>query len=384
MQSNQNNSLYKDRQSRLAAWLKKEGIDAALIEDAEGRRNRGLRYLCGMPSDAILFVLAEGSSYPKGSSILLPWDIHLAENFAVADILKAYTDYSRSITSALPGVLKEFDIDAKKVEISETTPYPLWEELKKAVVGVEIICRKGGTDSVIDGMRNSKDAGEIALYRKLCGLTDEVTEDLISRIADGSITTELETAMFIEGESRKQDCEGTGFETLAAGPGRSYAIHPYPAFTDAPIGTEGFSIVDFGIMKEGYTSDVTITIARGALSRDQEEVLALVEEAHDLAEGLLKPGAGTKEIAMRVDEFFKDKGHAMPHSLGHGIGLDPHEAPTLRSLDESSEELKPGMIIALEPGLYHPDLGGARLEDDYLITEEGAEKLTSSRIARLP
>lgn len=374
----QNNSVFKERQKKVSRWLKQEGIGGVLIEDAEGRRNKGLRYLCGMPSDAILFI------FPEGDSILLPWDVHLAENFAFADTIKAYTDYSRSITSALPGVLREFRVEAASIEISETTPYPLLEELKKALPGVRIECRKGGIDTFISDMRKIKDATEIELYRELCSITDEITEDLISRIAEGTISTELETAMFIEGESRKHGGEGTGFETLAAGPERSYAIHPYPAFTDAVFGTSGLSIVDFGILKEGYTSDVTVTLARQPLTPDQQEVLSLVQEAHDLAEELLKPGTGTKEIALRVDEFFKARKYSMPHSLGHGIGLAAHEAPTLRSLDQGEEELQPGMIITLEPGLYHPRVGGARLEDDYLITESGVQRLTSSRIVRIP
>jgi Xaa-Pro aminopeptidase len=106
----------------------------------------------------------------------------------------------------------------------------------------------------------------------------------------------------------------------------------------------------------------------------------LVQQAYDIAFSMLKPGISSSDVATAVDSFFDSKGYFMPHSLGHGIGLAAHEAPTLRTLKTYEMELAPGMVVTIEPGLYHPEAGGVRLENDFLITESGCEALTHCRI----
>jgi Xaa-Pro dipeptidase len=112
-------------------------------------------------------------------------------------------------------------------------------------------------------------------------------------------------------------------------------------------------------------------------------MISLVEKAYHLALGMVKPGAETLDIAQAVDAFFAKSKKAMPHALGHGIGLDAHEAPALRNRSDNTWKLEAGMVITLEPGLYDTALGGCRLENDVLVTEKGAEVLTVSSIVRL-
>ena len=136
--------------------------------------------------------------------------------------------------------------------------------------------------------------------------------------------------------------------------------------------------------KSGYTSDVTVTIARGTLSEKQIQMLKSVEDAYRIAAEVIGPNMPASAPADAVHDYFSAKGYTMPHSLGHGIGLDTHESPVLRAGEEDSPELKAGMIVTLEPGLYDSEAGGVRLEDDYLITETGARRLTNSRILHIP
>jgi len=88
-------------------------------------------------------------------------------------------------------------------------------------------------------------------------------------------------------------------------------------------------------------------------------------------------------VALAADEVFSAAGYAMPHALGHGVGLEAHEAPAVRSRADNEDLFQVGQVVAIEPGLYHPELGGIRFEDDYIVTEAGAEQLTHSRIVRL-
>jgi len=214
---------------------------------------------------------------------------------------------------------------------------------------------------------------------KACAVTDAIIDDIERLYRNGAFATELDVAMHIEKACRELGAEGTGFETIAAGPARSAGIHAFPAFTNGEFGTDGCSILDFGVKVEGYTSDVTMTVASGTLSDRSRRMMRLVQGAYDLAVSLLKPGESSFAIAKAIDDYFNAEGYFMPHALGHGIGLDAHEQPVFRNREDSDTELLPGMIVAIEPGLYHPEAGGVRLENDFLITEHGARQLTHSR-----
>ena len=245
-------------------------------------------------------------------------------------------------------------------------------------------CPEKGVMRQIETSRARKDTDEIEHIRRAVSITNDVLDILIEKFESGTLKTELEAAMLIEQEGRRRGAEGTGFETLAAGPSRSFGIHAFPSYTGGPIGGDGLSIVDFGFRCDGYTSDVTLTIARGKLSAKQEKMTALVQKAHDAAVAAAVPGAGIVDICSIVEDTFAAEGFSMPHSLGHGIGLDAHEAPMVSTRAEADAILEPGMVITIEPGLYAEDTGGVRLENDVLITPEGSEVLTRSRILRLP
>ena len=108
-----------------------------------------------------------------------------------------------------------------------------------------------------------------------------------------------------------------------------------------------------------------------------------MEKAYRLCLSMAHNGISTREIAAAVDGLFAKSKKQMPHSLGHGVGLDAHEYPTFRNRSDNEWVLEPGMIFTLEPGLYDPAIGGCRLENDILMTETGPEVLTQSRIVRL-
>jgi Xaa-Pro dipeptidase len=372
------NNKYQNRRQAVYSWLVEEKLDAVLIEDTEGRRNSSLRYLCGMPSDALLLLTA------AGKSILVPWDINLAEQFAEAEDIVPYSDFERRIETAVVQLAEKKLPKAPRIELSSATPVPVFHKIKKQFSG-DIFCRDGGIDRFLDDLRAVKDHEEIAVYRKAAEITDTLLQAAADIAAGGEEISEIDIAFLIEMKARQLGAEGTGFATLAAGPDRSFAIHPFPNYSGGGWGTPGLSILDFGVSLDGYTTDVTCTVAKGSLSNKQREMIALVQEVHDAVISEIRPGVTTIDIARKADALFSTGGgYTMPHSLGHGIGLAAHEAPILRSREDSAAEFLPGMIFTIEPGLYDPESGGVRLENDFLITDTGVEQLTNSRIYTFP
>ncbi|MDA8425728.1 MAG: Xaa-Pro peptidase family protein [Treponema sp.] len=369
---------YAERRARVSGWLKSEGIAAALFEDAEGRRDPAIRYLCGQPGDALLVIAASGESR------LVAWDVNMAAAMAEIEGVRAFGDFERVPERALAAMLAELGVPAgSKVELPSSFAYTRYVRFVGVLDGYDLQCREEGIDACVSSLRLIKDAEELALYRRAAALTDELVERLEAAVRSGEAKTELDVALLIERESRASGCEGTGFETLAAGPSRSFGIHAFPPFGSGPFAAEGMSILDFGLKLEGYTTDVTMTFLRGQLGAERERMVSLVLEAREAALAMIAPGVKTREVARKVDEVFARAGLAMPHALGHGVGLEAHEAPAIRSRADNEDVFAVGQVVALEPGLYHPELGGVRYEDDLIITAGGCEILTHSRIVRL-
>lgn len=366
------------RRARVAARLASEGIGAALFEDVEGRRDQAIRYLTGQPGDALLVVAADGRS------VLVAWDISLARLLASADEILAYTDFARLPLKALAEALVRLGVPkGSKVELPSTLAYPRFIDYVEGLPDYDLLCRRDGIDAELNACRSVKDESEIAIYRKAAAITNGLIDVIEAAVRSGEAETELDVALLIERSSREAGCEGLGFETLAAGPTRSWGIHAFPSYGAGPFAVGGMSILDFGLRLEGYTTDVTMSFVKGELGSEGERMLELVERVHDEAIAMLAPGVPCRDVALRADAIFGEAGYSMPHALGHGIGLEAHEAPTLRNREDNVDVLAVGQIVTVEPGLYDPELGGIRYEDDILITESGREALTRSRIVRL-
>lgn len=383
-------AAFRERQARLAEWLTRNGVYGAVLEDFEHQRNSSVRWLSGHPMDALLFI------FSSGRSVLVPWDINVANERSVVTEVAPYTEFKRSFKEAVTAVLKANGVEAavggprarRKVEMSERTTHLRFNELKDDLPGAEILVRTDGMEAFLARSRAVKDAHEIRSIERAAEITNQVIDLIEERLAGtgsaGSVR-EIDLAQLIEREALSLGAEGLGFETLAAGPGRSWGIHPFPSCSAGPFGGGGLSILDFGIKVDGYTSDVTLTLAVGRLSSDQDRMIGLVTDAYNAAVEAAKPGISPQEPARRAQEVFSAAGWTMPHSLGHGVGLDAHEAPLLRSQGESPDPaLLPGMVVTIEPGLYDPRHGGVRWENDVLITEGGPRVLTRSRIIRVP
>ena len=371
-------ALYEKRRQKLYDWMAEEGTHLVMLEDSERFRDPSVRWLSGHPGDALLFLAIDRRC------ILAPWDINMAMLHAEADAFIPYADLDLRPEKALQAVTAFCKMPkGMRIEIPASTPYPTFLKYVEELSDYDVICHEGGIWEEIELSRSVKDEAEITLYRTISAYTNEIIDRLEANVRSGKLTTEIDIALFIEAQSRAMGCEGSGFPTIAAGPARSFAIHAFPPHTSGAFGGDGLSILDFGIKLEGYTSEVTLTFARGDLSKAQEKMLTLVEKAHKIALSMVKGGVPARSIGAEVDAFFARSKKKMPHGLGHGIGLDVHEPPNLRSRSDNNWVLEPGMIITIEPALYDPVHGGCRMENNILVTETGAEQLTAARIIRL-
>jgi Xaa-Pro dipeptidase len=365
------------RRRKIYDRMARDGIALVMFEDAEGRRDPAVRWLTGHPGDAVLFLSADECC------VLAPWDINMAAFYADAGTVIPYTEFDLQPVKALRAVAAFLKIPpGSRIEIPPVTSYTSFLKFIEEFSGFDVLCRLDSIHDWVEDLRQIKDDEEIRIYRKAAEITNEIIDLLEENVRSGKIRTESGAALFIEAEGRRRGCEGTGFETLAAGPGRSFGIHAFPSYTGAGFAEKGLSILDFGLKYEGYSTDVTMTFARD-LTKAQEKQLVLVEKAYKLALSLVGEGVSTWDIALAVEAFFGKSRREMPHGLGHGIGLNVHEKPALRTRAESARPLEAGMIFTIEPGLYDPVLGGCRLENDVLVTAGGVETLTRSRVVRL-
>lgn len=367
--------IYNARREKLFAFMTENNITAAVFEDTEGRRDPAVRYFTGHPSDALWICTLDGKN------VLVPWDENLAKERSVDVKVVPYNKYGRKNTDAVREVLKSFKKKGSriKVELSPVTPYPLFLQYVDSLNGWDVLCRENSVHDFVRDLRACKDEYEIECTKEAARVGDLIIEKIEKGIDDDSIKTEMDVSLLIERELRLNGCERNGFDTLAAGPSRSFAIHAFPGYTSAPWPGKGLSILDFGVVFEGYTSDTTLTVVKDA-TEEQKKLAELVQKAANEALPYYAPGEQIRMAGLVADEVFQKENREMPHTLGHGIGLEIHEFPRVSAKQKEELVFKPGMIITLEPGLYDPALGGVRLENDVLITETGNEVITHSKI----
>ena len=371
--------IYRARRNKLAAKMRESGTGACVFIDSEEHRDPAVPYYTNHPTDAVLIIFSDGYT------VLVPWDENLAHQQAFYDKLVPYTRYKNKEIDATLAVLNVAYTHGEnsKVELPPYLTYPDYLKFIDALSAYDCRCKEDGLHSFVMDCRMQKDEYEIACTKEAARVGDLIIDEIEKQVRKGKIKTETDVALLIEKKLRENGCQRTGFDTLAAGPGRSFAIHAFPGYTAAEWPAQGLSILDFGVVYKGYTSDTTLTIAKGPLTEAQEKQLDLVQKAYDEALKLYKPGKPILDAAKKCDSVFAAAKRKMPHGLGHAIGLEIHEPPRVNMTQKPEMLFKPGMILTCEPGLYDVEIGGTRLENDVLITEDGNEVITHSRIIRL-
>ena len=372
-------NIYAQRKIKLSDYLQKENLGCCVFIDNEEHRDPALNYFSGHSSDAILLIFSDGYS------ILIPWDENLAKQNATFDKLIPFTRYKCKDIEATKAALNLGGSHkcSDKVELPTALTYPEYLRFVDSLNMYQCRCTEHGAHEYVKELRMIKDEYEIECTKEAARIGDLIIDKIEEEIKNNSIQTEMDVALLIERECRIHGCQRTGFDTLAAGPSRSFAIHAFPGYTSAKWPDDGLSILDFGVVYNGYTSDTTVTVAKGELSEEQEKQLELVQTAYDECLKLYTKEHTIVEAAKKADSVFAKAKMKMPHSLGHAIGLEIHEAPRVSTKTDNSLKFQPGMILTLEPGLYDAKNGGCRLENDILITEDGNQVISNSRIIRI-
>jgi Xaa-Pro aminopeptidase len=235
--------------------------------------------------------------------------------------------------------------------------------------GIELVPAGGA----VEALRAVKDAEELEAVRAAARLADDALTEVLGRGLVGR--TEREVALDLEFTMRGMGAQAASFPPIVAAGEHGALPHATPREVAIPAGT--LCVVDWGAQLDGYASDCTRTYATGDIDPRDAEVYALVLAAQEAALAAVRPGPTGREVDAVARSIIDAAGHAehFGHGLGHGVGLDVHEGPRLSKQGETA--LAAGMVVTVEPGVYVPGAVGVRIEDLVIVTDDGAEVVSS-------
>jgi Xaa-Pro aminopeptidase len=235
--------------------------------------------------------------------------------------------------------------------------------------GIELVPAGGA----IETLRAVKDADELEAIRAAARLADDALTDVLGRGLVGR--TERDVALDLEFTMRRMGAQAASFPPIVAAGEHGALPHATPR--DMPIAAGTLVVVDWGAQLDGYASDCTRTYATGDIDPRDGQVYELVLQAQEAALAAVRPGPTGREVDAVARSIIDAAGHAehFGHGLGHGVGLDVHEGPRLSKQGETA--LAAGMVVTVEPGVYVPGAVGVRIEDLVIVSDDGAEVVSS-------
>lgn len=343
------------RRERLVARLDDLQVDALLIT-----RLVNVRYLTGFTGSNGQLVLAADPVFFTDSR----YDEQSAKE--APDLARRV--YLEAFHEELAAALRDAGISRLGFERHGVT-YETYESLGK-LDGVELV----PIGAEVEQLRWAKDPQEIALLERAQEVTDAAFEEIVGKLAEGM--TEREVAFELELAMRRGGAERIGFDTIAAFGDHAAEPHHHP--TDRALARGDVVKLDFGCVVDGYHSDMTRTVAMGDPGEELRRIYELVARAQRVGEEAVRAGIPGREADAAARRVIDEAGYGerFGHSLGHGVGLEIHEGPTLRK--RSEDVLPVGAVVTVEPGVYVPGLGGVRIEDAVVVEEDGCRALPST------
>lgn len=347
------------RLGRLRARFEDAGCDHLLVSALSN-----LRYLTGFTGSAGMLLV-------DGSSALLVTDgryrTQALEQLAAAGVdarveIGGLADQHHALAGAVSAGSR---VGLEAGSVSWATQRLMTEVFE----GSELVATTG----VVEALRRVKDAGEQARVEAAADIADRALGEILHLLVEGR--TEAEVALELDFAMRRLGAQGSAFETIvAAGPN---AAKPHARPSPRPVGRGELVVIDFGATIDGYRSDMSRTFCvgnpvDGQLSRMYEVVI----ESQAAGVQAVRPGAAAADVDGASRRVIEEAGWGdrFVHATGHGVGIDIHEAPAVSAT--SADTLERSSVVTVEPGVYLPDLGGVRIEDTLIVTEDGSRAVT--------
>ena len=351
--------------------LLREKLDNAPFDTLWVLQPENRRYLSGFKATDGQLTESSGSLLISNGALILVTDSRYtteAENeaadFDVITLKKGFTESFPEIVSKLGTRVLGFD--------ENHLTWGVHREMAKKFRKLSRPVRLAPVKGLVEGMREIKDQREIHSMSAAADLMSEILTAVIKKLKPGK--TEKEIAWEIEGLAREGGADGLAFPSIVASGPNSALPHAVP--TDRRIRKKEPITFDVGVKIDGYSCDMTRTVFLDGTTPKFKTIYKTVREAQLAALKQIRPGVKSTVPDSTARQIIRDAGFGdyFGHSLGHGVGLATHEGPRLGP--EKPVELKQGMVVTDEPGIYVPGLGGVRLEEMVLIEKDGPRILT--------
>lgn len=361
--------MFENRLRSLRGKFDALEVDTVWIIQPENRR-----YLSGFRAADGQLNESSGSLFINLDQALLLTDSRYTTQAQEEVVGFEVITHKQGLTDALPEIFDRLNTRRLGFEGG----YLIWDLYQKATEKssqhsppVELIA----LSSLVEEMREIKEPEEVAVLSRSAQLMGDVLALVIEELRPGQV--EKDVAWRIETLIREQYADGVAFPLIVASGPNSALPHASP--TNRVVGQDEPIILDVGARVDGYCSDMTRTIFLGKAPSYFKEIYHVVREAQVLAIGSIRPGMKTDEVDSIARSCIEKAGFSdfFGHSLGHGIGLAPHESPAVGPLKPKA--LKQGMVFTVEPGIYIPGKGGVRLEEMVILEEDGARVLTTNK-----
>lgn len=355
---------YAGRLNALTRRMVEERLDLVLLFDRDN-----VRYFTGFrlnrATNSILAISPDGTA----TYVVAQLDFNRAKRDCFIEQIVSFPEDRANYLLALSPLFRD-SIGRIGVETDILTVGQA-EYLKKlGGTGLKFVDVRGITSA----LRVIKSEEEIACLRRAAKIADRVMEQILGEATPG--VSEAELAGKVEYLMRLEGAEGTSFEPFVTSGGNAWL--PQRVTSDKPLREGELALIDLGAVYEGYSSDLTRTFAVGSVTTKQRKLFQVARRAQQAAVGAIRPGVLASEVDAIARALIEAEGlgEYFPHLTGHGVGVSTHEAPILdRGVDTV---LQPGMVTTVEPGIYLPDVGAARVEDMVVVTTNGCELLTDA------
>ena len=322
-----------------------------------------ITYFTGFSGATALLVPRDGESVLYVSGTNFEQAKHEIKNVRVEMLKRGENLFQKVSQEVKVSVGAKLSVDSMSIES--------WRGLVKAVGDESCLVVAG---SIVKGLRAVKSPEEVELIRKACEIASIGINTAYEVVEPG--VSEQEVVVAVEYAMRKHGSSGVAFDTIVTS-GANCAF-PHGSSRSRNIMNGDFVVVDLGAKVDGYRSDITRTIVAGKISSRQQEIYGTIRAAQNLAVKAVRAGVKAVDVDAVAREIIGRTGFrdCFVHNLGHGVGLEIHEAPVLSP--DSKDVLEAGNVVTVEPGIYIVGFGGVRIEDTVLVTEEGVEKLTNA------